>query len=71
MVRRPTQGVLRMLTLCSGMSSSCSRLQTKTRPARGKINLGSMGILPINRHESNGLHFETAQRTALGTFYIK
>jgi hypothetical protein len=52
-----TQGMVRMLKLCSGMlifgsgmltlssgsSSSCSRSETKTEPAKGKINLQSMG----------------------------
>jgi hypothetical protein len=34
-----------MLTLSSGESSSCSRSQTKTEPAKGKINPMSMGIM--------------------------
>ncbi len=45
---RLRSGLLRLcsgiLTLSSGQSSSCSRLQTKTEPAKGKINTESRGI---------------------------
>jgi hypothetical protein len=34
-----------MLTLSLGQSSSCLCPQTKTEPAKGKINPESMGIL--------------------------
>jgi hypothetical protein len=34
-----------MLTLGLGYSSSCSRPQTKTEQAKGKINLESRGIV--------------------------
>jgi hypothetical protein len=52
MVRRLTQGVLRILRLCSGMltlssgqSSSCSRSLTKTELAKRKTNPECKGIL--------------------------
>ena len=50
---RLCSGLLRLcsgiLTLGSGQSSSCSRPQTKTEPAKGKINPESWGIASQNR----------------------
>jgi hypothetical protein len=47
-VIRPCSGMLTlglgMLRLYSGKSSSCSRLETKTEPAKEKINPESIGI---------------------------
>jgi hypothetical protein len=63
-----TQGVLRMLRLCSGFAQHthlgsgvltlgsdkigrCSRPQTKTELAEGKVNPESMGIIDLNNND--------------------